>query len=109
VYAAVYERWGLDVSFSYPTEERLAGWARSAGWQDVATAADPDMAIRLPDEAAFRTWRRTGLRASATAGFTQEQHEALTAEMLAVTPREADGSFRIPFGALYLTARKGET
>jgi hypothetical protein len=38
--------------------------------------------------------------------LTPEQHAALTDEMLTVTPRTADGGFRIPFGALYLTARR---
>ena len=107
VYAEIYQRWGLGSSFDYPTPEQLAGWGEAAGWRGVATASDPDMAIRLPDEAAFRAWRRTGSRAGATASFSEAQHEALTAEMLAMTPREADGSYRIPFGAIYLVARKG--
>jgi ubiquinone/menaquinone biosynthesis C-methylase UbiE len=105
-YAAIYQRWGIASGFDYPTPEQLAEWAQSAGWTDVETAADSSVAIRLPDDDAFRTWRHTGSRAGATAGFTEEQHDALTAEMLAVTPRDADGTLRIPFGALYLTARK---
>jgi SAM-dependent methyltransferase len=105
IYREVYERWGLGTRFDYPTESELAGWAAAAGWGGVETSADPDMAILLPDEAAFRVWRNTGSRAGATAEFTPEQHEALTNAMLAVTPRQADGSFRIPFGALYLSAR----
>jgi len=28
----------------------------------------------------------------------------MTADMLAVTPREPDGGYAIPFGAIYLTA-----
>ncbi|MGH2428677.1 MAG: hypothetical protein ACRDGV_07300 [Candidatus Limnocylindria bacterium] len=31
---------------------------------------------------------------------------ALTDEMLAVTPRTPEGGYRIPFGTIYLTARK---
>ena len=104
-YADVYARWEIATRFDYPTPTELAGWADAAGWSEVSTAADPTVAIRLPDQEAFRTWRRTGSRAGATAGFTEEQHAALTAEMIAVTPRDADGGFRIPFGALYLTAR----
>ena len=104
-YAAVYQRWGIAARSDYPTPDQLAGWAQSAGWTDVETAADATIAILLPDDDAFRSWRRTGSRAGATAGFTSEQHEALTADMLAVTPRDADGTYRIPFGALYLTAR----
>jgi hypothetical protein len=30
----------------------------------------------------------------------------LTAEMLAATPRGVDGSLRIPFGVIYLSARR---
>jgi SAM-dependent methyltransferase len=104
IYAPIYERWGIASSFDYPTAESLAGWAQDAGWTDIETSADPDMAIRLPDDAAFVVWRNTGSRASATVDFTAEQHQALTAEMLALTPREPDGSLRIPFAALYLTA-----
>lgn len=107
IYRAVYERWDIATRFDYPTPVELAGWADAAGWTDIATAADPAVAIRLPDEESFRAWRRTGSRAGATADLTEEQHEALTDEMMAVTPRDADGWFRIPFGALYLTARTG--
>ncbi|HET7521296.1 MAG TPA: class I SAM-dependent methyltransferase [Candidatus Limnocylindria bacterium] len=107
IYRDIYERWGIGARFDYPTEEELAGWAEAAGWSEVATAADPEMAIRLPDDEAFVVWRRTGSRSTATAGFTEEQHDALTAEMLAVTPREPDGTLRIPFGALYLSAVNG--
>ena len=107
IYGAIYERFGIARGLDYPTQEVLAGWARAAGWGEVDTAADPEMAIRLPDGAAFAVWRNTGSRAGATAGFTPEEHEALTAEMLAVTPREADGSLRVPFGALYLCATNG--
>jgi SAM-dependent methyltransferase len=63
LYREIYERWGIDTSSRYPTQERLAGWAESAGWAEMETAADPGVAIRLPDERAFRTWRRTGSRA----------------------------------------------
>ena len=103
-YAAVYERWGIGSRFDYPTPEILADWGAAAGWTSIETAADPEMAIHLPDDTAFAVWRNTGSRAGATAGFTAEQHAALTAEMLAITPRQADGSLRIPFGALYLAA-----
>jgi SAM-dependent methyltransferase len=108
-YAPIYERWGIASRFDFPTEQLLAAWAQEAGWADIDTAADPDMAIRLPDDAAFAVWRNTGSRASATADFTPEQHEALTAEMLALTPREPDGTLRIPFAALYLSAVRSAT
>jgi len=106
-YADIYERWGLGSRFSYPTQQSLAGWGEAAGWTDIVTAADEDMAIRLPDAAAFAVWRNTGSRANATASFTPEQHDALTAEMLAATPRLPDGTLRIPFAALYLSAANG--
>jgi SAM-dependent methyltransferase len=107
IYGEIYERWGIDTTGRYPTQDELAGWAEQAGWLDAGTAADPAMAIRLRDEEAYRTWRQIGSRGTATAALTEAEHDALTAEMLAVTPRERDGTFRIPFGALYLTARNG--
>jgi SAM-dependent methyltransferase len=106
IYAEIYERHGIDTSGRYPTEGSLAALAATAGWGQAETGADPATAILLPDEEAFRLWRDIGSRGAATADFTPEQHRALTDEMLAVTPRTADGAFRIPFGALYLTARR---
>jgi SAM-dependent methyltransferase len=106
VYAAVYERFGIGADRGYPSREEVAGYAVGAGWADVAVDSDPDVAIRLPDEDAFRTWRAIGSRDGVTARFTQEEHDALTDAMLAVTPRAPDGTLRIPFGAIYLTARR---
>ncbi len=105
IYAAVYDRYGINTTGDYPTPDSVARLAADAGWADVTTDADPNAAILLADEAAFRTWRDIGARGAATADFTPEQHLALTDEMLAVTPRGNDGRFRIPFGAIYLTAR----
>jgi SAM-dependent methyltransferase len=107
IYADVYDRFGIGSRFDYPSPETLAGWAATVGWKAMDTAADADMAILLPDDDAFVVWRNTGSRAVATAGFSDEQHTELTAQMLAVTPRQPDGSLRIPFGALYLTATNG--
>lgn len=104
IYREVYERHGIDTSDRYPTQAALRQWALEAGWGNVETDADPTAAILLPDEDAFRIWRGIGSRGAATAHYTREQHEALTAEMLAVTPRLPDGCLRIPFGALFLTA-----
>ena len=106
LYAEIYERHGIDTSDRYPTPDELAAWARAAGWTDIETHADPGTAIVLPDEAAFRTWRSIGSRDGATAEYTPAQHEALTDELLAATPRDAHGRLRIPFGAIYLTARR---
>jgi SAM-dependent methyltransferase len=108
IYGHIYERYGIDAAPSrYPTQTQLAGWAEAAGWRGIATGADPEIAIRLADEEAFRLWRSIGSRAVASARWTDSQHEELTSEMLAVTPRERDGTFRIPFGALFLTAQNG--
>lgn len=106
IYADIYGRHGIDTSDRYPTQETLAALARSAGWAEVETDADPDVTIVLADEAAFRTWRTIGARSAATADYTAEQHEALTDEMLAATPRDAAGRLHIPFGAIYLTATR---
>ena len=105
LYAEVYRVHGLARTFDYPVADELAEWARDAGWTDAAVDQDPAVAIRLADADAFATWRGTGSRGAATAGWSEEQHAALTADMLAATPREPDGGYAIPFGALYLTAR----
>ena len=105
-YADIYERHGIDTSGRYPTTDSLAELAMDAGWAEVEVAADPAMAIILADDEAFRLWRSIGSRGAATAHYTEEQHRALTDAMLAVTPRTTDGSLRIPFGAIYLTARR---
>jgi len=106
IYGDIYERWGIFTSATYPTATTLLALARSAGWTDVQAQADPTTAIVLHDEDAFRLWREIGSRGARSAELTPEQHRALTDEMLAATPRTDDGSFRIPFGALYLTARR---
>lgn len=106
IYRAIYDRYGIDTTGRYPTLESLADTARAAGWAEIATASDPDTAIVLADDDAFRTWREIGLRSSATAALTDELQRTLTEEMLAATPRTADGQLRIPFGAMYLTARR---
>lgn len=106
LYAAIYERHGIDTSDRYPTPDSLARLAVEAGWIDVVTAADPGTAIVLPDDGAFRVWRSIGARGAATAHYSEVQHAALTEAMLAITPRADDGTLRIPFGAIYLTARR---
>lgn len=106
IYGEIYERYGIETAGRYPKPDGLAVLAAEAGWSDVQTDADSATAIMLPDEEAFRIWREIGSRGAATADFTAEQHRALTDEMLAVTPRTADGGYRIPFGALYLTAHR---
>ena len=106
IYGAIYDRHGIEAAGRYPTAAALDAMASDAGWKGLDVRADPNVEIRLANEAAFRLWRNIGARGAATADWTPEQHRDLTDEMLAVTPRDADGGFRIPFGALYLTARK---
>jgi SAM-dependent methyltransferase len=109
MYGPIFERYGIATVGHYPTASELAGWAEASGWTDVDTSADPTIAVHLPDEAAFRTWRSLGSRGTATRDWTPEQNETLTREMLALTPRQPDGSIRLPFGALYVTARAPES
>ena len=104
LYAEVYRRHGVPRTFGYPVAAELAGWARDAGWTEASVDDDPTVAIRLPDADAFATWRSTGSRGAATAGWSEEQHAALTSDMLAVTPYESNDGYAIPFGAFYLTA-----
>ena len=106
IYGEIYQRWGIGASGDYPTPESLGALAESAGWSEVQADADPSTAIVLRDEAAYRLWREIGSRGARSAELTPEQHRTLTDEMLAVTPRSSDGAFRIPFGAIYLTARR---
>jgi len=104
IYGDVYDRCGIEYRGHYPTPESMAELAIDAGWADVKADADPDTAIVLPDAGAFRVWREIGSRGAATADFTPEQHRALTDEMLPLTPIDADGRLRIPFGTIYLAA-----
>jgi len=71
----------------------------------VAVEPDPDTVIRLADESAFRRWLTVGSRGRATRDWPAARVEALNRDLLAATPHDEFG-FRIPFGALYLTARK---
>jgi demethylmenaquinone methyltransferase/2-methoxy-6-polyprenyl-1,4-benzoquinol methylase len=106
IYAEIYERHGIDTVRRYPAPDAVAATVAAAGWTAVDAAADPTRAIVLADADAFRAWRGIGVRGPATSEFTPQQHRALTDEMLAATPRTVDGAYRIPFGALYLTARR---
>jgi SAM-dependent methyltransferase len=104
IYSAVYDRYGINTTGDYPTPDSLGQLVADAGWAEVTSDADPNTAILLADEAAFRIWREIGSRGAATADFTPEQHRALTDEMLAVTPRDDGGLFRIPFGTIHVSA-----
>jgi len=101
-----YRRYGVRRRAQIPTRTALARWARAAGWRRVATDADPSTVIRLADADAFGRWMRTGSRSTATAGWSEERLLAFEAELRAASPRADDGTFEIPFGSLYLTARR---
>jgi SAM-dependent methyltransferase len=106
VLAPVYDRYGITWGDDYPTEADLAGWAREAGWSALETDADPATAIPLRDEVHFRTWLRVGARGRATADWDDERRDAFTRDLMAAAPRGDDGGYRLPFGCLYLVARR---
>ncbi len=106
VLAPVYDRYGLRWGDDYPTEADLAEWAWAAGWRNVATAADPTTAISLADDDAYRTWLRVGARGRATAEWTAERRDVFARDLMAASPRDAEGRYRLPFGSLYLTASR---
>lgn len=104
VFHGVYDRYGIGWSRDdYPDQADLAGWATAAGWSDVATDADADAAITLVDEYAFRAWLRVGRTVT---DWGADRVEAFGRDLMAVSPRGDDGSFRIPFGAQFLVARR---
>ena len=103
VLGGVYERFGIGFG-DYPAASAVAGCAADAGWSVIETDADATVAIPLADEEHFRTWTSVAARERATAGWSADERERLNRELMAASPRAADGTFRIPFGALYLTA-----
>ena len=105
VFADLYREFGLDGRRDYPTEARLAGWAQDAGWTDVATSADGTTAIRLNGEDGVRRWLAVGPSGIATAEWPLARLHAFAASSMEAAPRDPDGTIRLPFGALYLTAR----
>lgn len=107
IYREVYEHHGIRTARAtdYPTQPELKQWALAAGWESVATDADPRTVIRLPDERSFDRWLSVGSRAVALRERSGDDRGALARDLLAVTPRDAQGGLRIPFGTLYLTGR----
>jgi SAM-dependent methyltransferase len=104
VLGGVYDRYGIEWHASdYPDTAQLSAWAHGAGWTDVATDTDPTTGISLADEDAFRTWLRV---ARFSSDWPPERVDAFARDLIATAPRGADGSFRLPFGAQYLTARR---
>ena len=105
---AVYDEYGITWGDDYPTGAELAGWAEAAGWSDVDWAADPTIGIPLADDDSFRAWLTVGARGRATAGWSAERHDLFARDLMTATPRTPDGGYRLPFGALYLTAASRE-
>lgn len=103
LYGDVWTRYGLRLHDGTPVDAVITA-AKTAGWHLTSTDADPTVEIVLADADAFHRWRSTGSRGRATAGWPPERLAALDADMLAVTPRGPDGTLRIPFGALFVTA-----
>jgi SAM-dependent methyltransferase len=103
----VYDAYGIEWGDDYPTTDDLAAWAADAGWTDVELATDPDMAIPLADDETFRTWLRVGARNRLTGSWEPERRAAFARDLMAAAPRDEDGGYRLPFGAIYLTATRG--
>jgi SAM-dependent methyltransferase len=109
VLGPVYTAYGIDWGDDYPTADDLRTWAIGAGWSDVAVAADPTMAIPLADDEAFRTWMGVGARNRLIGSWSAEKRGAFLSDLMAAAPRDGNGGYRLPFGALYLTARRDGT
>jgi ubiquinone/menaquinone biosynthesis C-methylase UbiE len=106
VFGEIYDRYEVEWHpDDFPALDELATWGREAGWADVATDADPTMAITLVDAEGFDAWLRFGFMAS---DWASDRLQAFKAELMAAAPRGSDGTYRIPFGALYLTARRDD-
>jgi SAM-dependent methyltransferase len=102
VFGEVYDRYGIEwAADDYPQPSAVEQWATAAGWTDVTANADPTTAIPLADEAAFRAWLRVGRMAT---DWSADRIAAFGSDLMAVSPRGPDGSFRIPFGSIHLTA-----
>lgn len=107
IYRDIYERHGIRTARAtdYPTQAILRDWASAAGWSSIASDADPTSAIRLFDALHFDRWLSVGSRGASLRGRSDADRRALADDLLAATPRDPDGTLRIPFGTLYLTAR----
>jgi SAM-dependent methyltransferase len=107
IYDEAYQRHGINTARAtdYPTQATLREWAEAAGWSSIASDADPRTAIRVAGRPLFERWLSVGGRGAALPGRSVADRLALAEDLIAVTPREPDGTLRIPFGTLYLTAR----
>jgi len=105
----VYDEYGITWGDDYPTGAELVGWAEAAGWSDIESAADATIGIPLRDDAHFRTWLTVGAKGRATSEWNAERRDRFARDLMAASPRTPDGGYRLPFGALYLTATSRET
>jgi ubiquinone/menaquinone biosynthesis C-methylase UbiE len=106
VLGAVYTAYGIEWEDDYPMPEDLRAWAEEAGWTDVRLDADPTASIPLADDESFRTWMRIGSRGGITGSWTPERRENFLRDLMAAAPSDGNGGYRLPFGAIYLTARR---
>ncbi len=102
----VFDRYGVPWDLDYPRRETLAAWAARASWADIEVDANPTMFIPLRDGEHFRTWLRVRGRGRATADWSAERRDRFATELMEASPRGPDGGYRLPFGALFLTARR---
>jgi hypothetical protein len=102
----VYTAYGIEWDDDYPTPDAMRGWAQDAGWTDVRVDTDPTTAIPLADDDAFRTWMSVGARKRLVGSWPAERQRAFLRDLMAATPRDAEGGYRLPFGAIYLSARR---
>jgi SAM-dependent methyltransferase len=107
VLGPVYDRYGIEWGNDYPIANDVARWASEAGWLDIGVDTDPTTVIRLADEAAFFAWLRVGARGRATRDWDESRRTRFARDLMAATPRDGGGAFRLPFGTIYLTALNG--
>jgi SAM-dependent methyltransferase len=105
IFEPIHRSFGITGGRQYPDAASLAEFAEAGGWSEVETGADPSIAITLASDDDFDLWLATGSRGRATGDWDDERQRGLRDAMLGAAPRDAGGQLRIPFGALYLTAR----
>jgi ubiquinone/menaquinone biosynthesis C-methylase UbiE len=102
----LYEAHGIGEAVTmFPEVVELTATAREAGWSAIEISQDPDNALVLADDDAYRDWLVVGARGRATAGWSDEQRAAFERELAAILPRDGAGRYRLPFGAFFVTAR----